>query len=317
MTDPELWKGIAIFTGMRQAHPILLDTAMRLLLLVPGLALELGFYGAVLWVLRSRMLRARQDQPVSTAIYLAVCGLVMVLFVRSAVMTQNDFGYRAAMLPQFFLLLLGTSLVASWRGDCEGSLPIVLTKSARRWLTGLMALGLAGTLYQGVMLRLFLPIEAHHAGSGFGDLPTDAYEARRAFSALDKAASRSAVVQINAVDPTGDPQGDVVPPHQFYVRALLMDSGRQVLNLEPECAIAFGGDTRPCAAIREDTAQLYNALAPTAEWAVEYCGRFGVEYLAVSHIDPAWGDHAGWAWTLPVAEAEPGFRILRCGGVVQ
>jgi hypothetical protein len=312
MIDPEIITTLPVFAGLHVAHPALLDVAMRLLLLLPGLALELGFYGAVLWLLlRVRGVRERMDEATRTAIYLAVCGLVMVTFVRSSVISNNDFGYRAALLLQFFLLLLGMRLVWSWWFGGEEAL-VQPTRARRRLLAGLMALGVAGTVYQAVMLRAFLPIEEAHAGSGFQELPSDAYQARAAFAELNRVAQRSAVVQFNAVDPTSDPHGDVVPPYQFYTRALLMDSGRQVLNAEPECAVEFGGDAGPCAAIRAATARLYGAGAPTAAWAKEYCGRFGVGYLAVSHLDPAWGDTQGWVWGLPVVAAEPGFRIVRC-----
>jgi len=179
----------------------------------------------------------------------------------------------------------------------------------------LMVLGVAGTVYQAVMLRVFLPLEAARADSGFAALPGEAFEARTAFAAMRRIAPAAAVVQFNAVDPVGDRNGDVVTPYEFYSRGLLMDSGRQVLNAEPACATEFGGDARDCTAIQAATRQLYAMPAPSGEWAMGYCGRFGVGYLAVSALDPGWGDKAGWVWTLPVVAAEPGFRIVRCGAL--
>ena len=304
--DPEILTGLSVFAGLRGAHPVVLDCAMRLLLLFPGLALELGFYGAVL-VLVWRV----KDEAVRTACYLSVCGLVIVTFIRSAVIGNNDFGYRAALLPQFFLLLLGVRLVASWWTSTGDSLATP-TRAKRRMLVVLMALGVAGTVYQAVMLRAFLPLEAARANSGFATLPGDAFEARQAFAAMRRVTPTSAVVQFDAVANGNDANGDVVPPRLFYERALVMDSGRQVLNAEPECAVQFGGDAGPCAAIRAATAQLYAANAPRAEWAEEYCQQFGVGYLAADDSDLAWADKQGWVWSLPVVAAEPGFRILRC-----
>jgi hypothetical protein len=308
MIDPGLVTGLPVFAAWHAAHPVLLDQAMRLVLLLPGLALELGFYGAVLWV----VLRGRREEPAATAMYLAVCGLAMVLFVRSSVISNNDFGYRAALLPQFFLLLVGAGVVGSWwfGGEDVGA---VATKARGRVLVGLMVLGVAGTVYQAVMLRVFLPIEAARPGSGFAALPGEAFEVRTAFAEMDRVAPKSAVVQFHAVDLDGDRHGDVVPPYQFSSRALVMDSGRQVLNAEPECATEFGGDAGDCAVIQAATRQLYGAPAPSAEWAVGYCARFGVGYLVASHLDPAWKERSGWTWSLPVVAAEPGFRILRCG----
>jgi hypothetical protein len=308
MIDPQLLTSLPVFATWHAVHPVVLDFGMRLLLLLPGLALELGFYGLALWFMRSSL----QEESVGTAIYLAICGLAMVTFIRSAVIGNNDFGYRAALLPQFFLLLLGARLVGSrWTGGGEMLVP--LTPLKRRAVVGLIVLGVAGTVYQAAMLRGFLPLEAARRDSGFAELPGEAFEAREAFAALRRVAPTDAVVQFNAVSSSSDPRGDVVPPSLFYERALIMDSGRQVLNAERNCAVEFGGDARPCAEIRSATRLLYAAGAPSAEWAETYCSRFGVGYLAVGHVDPAWGDSGGWVWNLPIVAAQPGFRILRCG----
>jgi hypothetical protein len=235
----------------------------------------------------------------------------MVLFLRSSVISNNDFGYRASLLPQFFLLLLGVEVLASW-WTVGAEAWVSSTPAKRRMVYGLLALGVAGTIYQAVLLRSFLWIEEPRAQSGFSDLPVDAYEARAAFAQLDRIASRTAVVEFNPVDPTPETRGDVVPPFTFYTRALLMDSGRQVLNAEPGCATEFGGDARPCAAIAADTARLYGLPAVSAEAATAYCRRYGVSYLAAGHRDPVWAQDAGWLKDLPAIVDEPGFRILRC-----
>jgi hypothetical protein len=306
MIDPELLTALPMLASLRAAHPMLLDIGMRLFLLLPGLGLELGFYAAVLWI----VFRERRDESVATAVYLAVCGLVMVSFIRSAVIGNNDFGYRAALLPQFFLLLLGARLLTSWRmGD--GDMP-PMTRNKRWIVLGLMVLGVAGTAYQVGMLRGFLPLEAARDDSGFGELPSDAFEARTAFAVMRRVAPANAVVQFNAVSTGSDSRGDVVPPSLFYERAMLMDAGRQLLNAERDCAVEFGGDVAPCGEIQSATRLLYAPEAPSSAWAETYCGRFRVDYLAVSPRDAAWGNRGGWVWTLPVVAAEPDFRILTC-----
>ena len=54
------------------------------------------------------------DAARDTSLFFTLCGLVMVLFISSSVMSNNDFGYRAVMLPQFFLLLLTADVLGSW-----------------------------------------------------------------------------------------------------------------------------------------------------------------------------------------------------------
>ena len=315
MIDSGLLTGLPIFAAWSQAHPVLLDQTIRLLLLLPGLAMELGVYGAVL-VLLLLAKRRRQPMPVDaardTSLFFTLCGLVMVLFISSSVMSNNDFGYRAVMLPQFFLLLLTADVLGSWW--IPGKVPIVpVTPGRRRLLTSLLVLGVAGTIYGALLLRAWLPIETPRVQNGYSQLPEDAFQIREAFAALDRVASKDAVVGFRPIDPIPDRQDIVVWPSEFYQRLLVMDTGRQILNAERDCATHFGGDPAECPAIQQATAQLYASPAPSAEWARSYCNQFGVQYLLIGHRDPDWENTTGWPVTLPVVTHEPGFRVLQCG----
>ncbi len=326
MIDSGLLTGLPAIAGWNRTHPVLLDQAVRLGLLLPGLAMELGLYGAVLvlllWVNR-REPPSTESQigyqtgsraasfAHSTALFFTVCGLLMTMFLSSSVITNNDFGYRAVMLPQFFLLLLTAEILGSWRSS-PASAVVPLTPRWRWLLGGLLALGIAGSLYWALLLRLWLPIEAHHPGSGFGPSPQDEFQIREAFGVLDRVAPLSAVVAFRPIDPTPDRHEEVMMPNEFYQRTLVMDSGRQILNAEGKCAIHFGGDPRPCPAIQTATAQLYTLPAPDAASARQYCLRFGVQYLVISAWDPDWEASTGWPVTLPYVVREPRIRILRC-----
>jgi hypothetical protein len=238
---------------------------------------------------------------------------VLALFVRSAVIGNNDFGYRVALLPQFFLLVLAADLLASWWID--GRRAVILQTPLRKKLVYcLIALGLAGTTYQVVMLRLFLPIEASHAETGFGELPAQVFQVREALVELERTASPSAVLEFNPVDPHPGGRGDVIAPYMFYARAVMMNAGRQILSAEPQCAVEFGGENGSCAAVETSTSRLFALPAPSAQWATGYCQQFGVDYLTVGEMDPVWDRAEGWAETLPTVVSEPGIRIVRCSG---
>ncbi len=313
MIDPELITHLPLVATLNRTHPALLDLSVRLFLLLPGLGLELGFYGAVylLLLIRKRESPGRDDPAHETSLFLVGCGLVMVLFIRSSVISNNDFAYRGSLLPQFFLLLLAADVLASWW--IPGSTPrIPITRRTRTTLYGLLLLGVAGTVYQGFMLRFFIPIEERNRGSGFGNLPAEVYQTRKALSELARTTPRSAVVAFNPVDPRPTGRGDVVPPYTFFTRALLMDADRQILNAEPTCASEFGGDSTPCRAIEQWTARLYAAPAVPASAAREFCRQFGVSFLIASSHDPVWADPNGWAVTLPAVDVEPDLRIVRC-----
>ena len=314
MIDSGLVTGLPFFAAWNAAHPVLLDQTIRLLLLLPGLAMELGLYGAVLVLLL--LAKRRQTIPADpardTALFFTLCGLVMTLFISSSVMSNNDFGYRAVMLPQFFLLLLTADVLGSWWIPGKACV-VTVTPGRRRLLRSLLALGLAGSVYGAFLLRAWLPMEVPRVQNGFSQLPEDAFELRDAFATLNTIAPKNAVVNFRPIDPR-TPGGEVMSPSEFYQRMLVMDTGRQILNAEHDCATHFGGDPAVCPAIQAATVQLYASPAPSAEWARDYCSRFGAQYLVISHRDPDWESDTGWPVMLPVVAQEPGFRILQCGG---
>lgn len=282
-------------------HPAA-DILAKLLLLPVGLALELGVYAVTLWiVVRRRTLPS--DENRSLTLFLALTGLVIVCCVRSTVIGNNDFGYRAAMLPQFFLLLLTAELLTDGWPQ--------LASSQKRILTTFLVLGFAGTLYQAVVLRTYLPIEEHVHASGFAQLPEHLFQAHEALTTFQQTAPPDAVWQFNPFPPPQAPGNNVVQRYIYFDRALLIYGGRQTLNAEPACAAEFGGDTRPCAAIMDATAALY-AATTTAAQARTYCRHFGVGYLAASDTDAPWATRESWVWTLPVVAEQPAFRIVRC-----
>lgn len=314
MIDSGLLTGLPIFASLNQSHPVLLDQAIRLVLLLPGLAMELGLNGAVL-VLLLRAKRRREPMPKDdardTALFFSLCGLVMTMFISSTVISNNDFGYRAVMLPQFFLLLLAADVLGSWWN--HGAVPaITITPGRRRWLYSLLALGVAGFFYGAFLLRAWLPMETANAQNGFSQLPEDAYQVREAFATLDRVSATDSVVSFRPIDRSIDQKAEVMTPDEYFQRMLVMDTGRQMLNAERQCATHFGGNPSECAAIQNATVQLYATPAPNAQSAREYCSRFAVQYLMVSHRDPAWGSDAGWPETLPVIAQEPGLKIVQC-----
>jgi hypothetical protein len=312
--DPTLLSSLPLFAAWRQAHPVLLDQSLRLVLLLPGLALELGFFGIVLALLLRAKWRRCPPPPspaLDTALFFAICGLLIAAFISSSVITNNDFGYRVVMLPQFFLTLLAADLLVSWQRPEFDSLP-ASTPARRRWLYSSLALGIAGSLYWAFLLRAWLPIEHLRSQDGFSQLPEDAFQLRSLFAQFESTAPPAAVVAFRPIDPLGDRGAVVITPNELYQRLIVMNVGRQMLNAERNCATHFGGNPSQCAAIRLSTDRLYATPSPDATEARLFCARFGVDYLLIGRHDTDWTDPSGWPVTLPVIARQPGYKILQC-----
>ena len=299
MIDSGLITGLPALAGLNQGHPVLLDQLVRLCLLVPGYALELGFYGLVLIL----AIRARKslDPAYATALWLSVGGLVLVSFVRSAVIGNNDFGYRAALIPSFFLLLLAAERMTS--------------ASSKGWLTLLLLFGLAGSGFQAAMLRAYVPLHVAARMPGFDGLPEEAFAIRTEYAEAASLIPDSAVVQSNLIDPA----------NYFYVANMLYSERAMVTDAAIDCGAVFGGNPALCAETQRAVRELFATPTISATKARVRCNALGIDYLAVSRGDPAWNDKNGWVWAFsPVLSdrnsqkdadqtKDKRFRVVQCG----
>lgn len=295
MIDSSLVTGLPALASIERSHPILLDQFVRLVLLVPGYAIELGAYGLVLIVAIVR--RKSLGEAGRTALGLAVGSLLLVSFLRSSVIGNNDFGYRAAMIPCFFLLLLTADRLT--------------VPGAKPWINLLLFVGLAGTALQVLMLRVYVPLHVAAGIQGFAGLPEAAYAARTAYGAASEAIPGAAIVQSNLIDPGS----------YFYVVNMLYSERSMVSDAAVDCGAVFGGDPGRCAATQGAVRRLFQSSALPSDEVIKRCHALGVSYLAVARNDPAWEDRSGWVWTLPEASfdrktggsASPSFRVVQCG----
>jgi hypothetical protein len=300
MIDPDRVTLLPAFAKLHRTHPVLLDQAVRLALLLPGYAIELGAFGMVLVL--ALLARRKLERPQRMALALAVSGLFVVSFLRSSVIGNNDFGYRAALLPCFFLLLLTADYLASPR-------PRMQSQALRI----LLFLGVVGTASQALLLRIFVPLHVAQGGPDFDGMPEAAFAARSAYAQAARVIPPEALVQSDPVD-----------PRNYLASANLLYSERaMVTDAEAECGAVFGGDPAGCVETREAVERLFTSAPPSPAEVVERCRALGISYLAVAQRDPAWEDKRGWVWTLPEissasggekgSQSRPsGFRIVNC-----
>jgi hypothetical protein len=296
---------------LAQGHPTTEKVGVELLLLVPGYFVELGFYGFVLGVAVWAMRRGRLDEAGRTAVVLAGTGLAVSTFLQSTVISNNDFGLRSSLIMQFFLLLLA---VVWWEGGL-GETNCWL----RRSMIAMVWLGVAGTLYQVVTLRVYLPVEERLGRAQAKGLSEWAMALDRGFGAMDQRVAKNAVVQYN---PAQD--------KEYFSLAQAMLVRRQTAHGLSSCGVEFGGDVSLCGRVEEDVARLFQPVDKkdlgtdgddpsgrsgvwSAEEARAVCGRLGVSDLVATRWDAVWRDREGWVWTLPLVVDTNEVRVVDCG----
>ena len=229
---------------------------LRLLLLIPGYFTELGFYGLILVVALLALRRLQVDEAVRTSLFLAVAALVVSTCLRSTIIENNDFGWRSILIAQFFLLLLAVR----W---CEGGFEPVGGRM-RSVMVAMLWIGVAGTVYQAVGLRLYLPVEDKLGRADVSGLAERAMALRQGFDAMGRTIPRTAVVQY-----------DIAQPSDYFRFAQILEVRRQVADAVPGCASAFGGDPGACPGIEAGVRRLFSPATSSAEARAE-CGRLGV-----------------------------------------
>lgn len=306
MIPPDGLLATAPFRNLAARHPGAALNLANLVLLAPGYVLELGFYLIALLVFVVPAWRKRAPLSAShrTLVFLCLVTLPLISFLRSAVLTSNDFGWRAALLLQFPLLLLGAQAVDAWTRR-DG----VTTLDSPSWVRQLaflaIILGLIGTEGQVLTLRFGLPLmerhmlAVHDAGAEkLSYLPLISLEGYRE---LDRRIPMSAVVQYNPAKTNMF----LAAMDQMYVDHQLAISGDS-----NGCGSTLGGDPRGCPIMSDALDPLYREAG--AAQARHVCRELGIQVLIARVYDPVWTDRGSWVWTLPPLVAQEQFRALDC-----
>jgi hypothetical protein len=300
----------AFFQHLSTHHPVGAKNLANLVLLVPGFALELGFYLIVLAVCCVPALRgrARLNDAQRSLVFLSLATIVVISGLRSSIIQNNDFGWRVALFLQFSLLLLGAELLDGWRSGRRGKNGEE-RQNTPSWVVALAALtlmiGALSTVSQAAMLRFGYPIaEANLARAHVPNADREshtAYISYLGFADLDKAIPRTAIVQYN---PAYD---DVM---YSAIDQLSVDHQVVIAGDQGGCGSELGGDPRGCPAMAAALDRVFRDASPEQAHAV--CRQFGIDDLVARVYDPAWQDRSGWVWTLPAVVADPEFRALDC-----
>ncbi|HEU5350897.1 MAG TPA: hypothetical protein VFU55_04830 [Terracidiphilus sp.] len=315
MIPPDGLAATALLQALSGGNGHVARNLARVILLVPGYGIELGFYFAVLLVYLAPAWRGRVrlDGPRRTLVFLSVAIVPFLTTIRSDVLSVNDFGWRAALLLQFPLLLLGSEVLMSWKAAEDGTADAVQSERLPRripgWLRSIAALalvfGMLDTGVQALMLRFIVIAGDRHASQGPGgaakSFAHNAYISDVGYAALNHVIPRDAIVQF-----------DPIARNNYWLATDLMDAKHQaaIVSDQPYCGAELGGDPSGCKPMATAIDALYHGA--TADEARTTCAELGIDYLVARTTDAAWKDDQGWVWTLPAVVAQKEFRAVKC-----
>jgi len=303
------------FHTLSAVHPDLSTNLANLVMLIPGYAVELGFFFAIflIYAIPAWHGHIKLDPARRSLIYLSSATLVIISTIRSGVLDTNDFGWRAALLLQFPLLLLAVEATAAWdTANKKLALPsgqLSLGVLNPYWLrsaaTFALLLGGFTTLYQVLMVRFTLPLYEHAAHLGdltLRDLSHKAYISYLGYRQMDRSIPTDSIVQYNPASSN---------PFWSDVDWLGTDRQTALAFDHPGCGSEFGGDPSACTAMALAIDGVFKGAS--AEQARSVCRQFSIQYLITSVYDPAWSDRSGWVWQLTPVVDDPEFRVVACG----
>ena len=214
-------------------------------------------------------------------------------FLRSSLIGNNDLGWRGFLFAQFVLLLWATDLLAR------------RTHVPRRGLlTALIVLGVAGALYDVVILRIYPLLSDRGSVRFLSWMTADRQLGRRTYDvreAYEWAQAR--------IPPEYRVQHNPDVAYQDTPAGLYAD--RPSAAFDMDCMCAFGGNPRECAPVAGSLKQLFSAGA-TPENFDEVCRAVQVDILMAKDTDPAWNTRQSWIWTHEAIFANPHVRLFRC-----
>lgn len=303
------------FQHLASAHPKAALNLANLVLLLPGITVELGFSLGVLLIYTFPALRSgRQlDPPRRSLVFIAVAAVLLTSTMRSWVISYNDFGIRGALFLQFALLVLGCEVISTLKtvdrkhdqqadSASTGRIPL--------WLRSTMAfgliLGLISTFYQACVFRFAIPlVEMAHTRAIHnpvaGNLSHRAYISFLGYRELDRLIPGDAIVQANPI-----------PQMTFsqLINIAGIDHQTAITYDRPWCGAELGGDPSGCPAMIAAIPPLF--MHASAETARTVCNTYHIDYLVTTTYDAVWDDKTSWVWTLDPVVSNPEFRALDC-----
>jgi hypothetical protein len=314
---PDSILSLGIMQNLAHNHPQVAMSLSKLILLPPGIAIELGVFLIALVIYLLPPLRGRI--PLSPArkslVFIAVSILLISSFLRSNVLDINDFGVRSALFLQFATLLMASELISAWRSPArDSSTPDEVPQlvfAGPHWLRVVariaIIVGVITTLHQAIIFRFTIPIAlavTHMRPVNdpvAANISHNAYISAIGYGQLDSTIPRDAIVQPNPAS-----------PNAFWslIDDVNIDRQRAITSDQPWCGAELGGDPSGCKPMATAIDALFRGA--TADQARATCQTYKIGYLVSRIYDPAWQNKQSWVWTLTPVISNPEFRALDC-----
>lgn len=262
--------------------------------------LEFGFF-FVVGVRQWNRIRRRESASDVDACGIAILGTSILIssFLRSSLISFNDLGWRGIILAQFILLIWGAEL---WdKGLFLGR------KTVFSGVGALLALGLAATVYDVTMLRIYpvllddMTIPRYHWLAPDHHLGERTYALREVYEKLSGELPRDAIVQQNP---------NAVPEDLFYGSY----ADRQAAAETSSCGVVFGGSAALCEGIVKPIDELFDGSGPQDFSKVDLvCRQLAISALVVKDTDSVWQDNASWVWKREPLIGNSYARAFLCG----
>jgi hypothetical protein len=212
------------------------------------------------------------------------------------VIANNDLGWRGFLFAQFVLILWAIDFWPEWPK---------LGFDLRITLRAMLMLGVFGTAYQVVMLRMYpifldqwvIPGSKPYSPSVDGQFGRRALAIRRGYTQLESMLPEGATIQFN---PRGDTNG--------YFCGLY--ANRQVVAFDEGCGSTFGGARQDCAEIISRVPPVFETLAIQRPIDQDH-----IDVFVFQDTDPVWADRRSWIWQMKPLVANNYFRALPTRGI--
>jgi hypothetical protein len=268
---------------VRPFSPIPMPAILYLLALPLNYFLELGFFGACVFIGYRRKLAP----PEWMLVVMALTSILICTFVKSGATPNNDLGWRGFLVAQFALLILSAAYLERVRPN--------------RFLKLLLLLGLLGTGYDLFLTRFFPILSDSNQVPKLKWLALDQQLGRRtlanreAYSWLQRHSKPTASLGQNSdLDRLDIFQG--------------LYADRNIVAGDRNCTTGFGGSAGECAPIVAELGKLFSAQTGLTH----ACQTLPADFYIVKDTDPIWNQTRSWVWNEPPVFANEFVRIFSC-----